>query len=169
MDQQPDEDNQERWSVGVWRNGQHLVTIMSKKGVALIIRNQKAIEAIRSAGKCGWCFQPCRNLEVHHFKPRGAGGASRIDCPENLMAVCNFCHASMEAGNIDPKAVLRRIAKREGKRPAEIREVLHILLRTPKEHASRMLAAYREYRSTGKIGVLRRLDREIRTLTGRTA
>tara|TARA_R100000734_G_C3318950_1_gene113877 strand:- start:5066 stop:5350 length:285 start_codon:yes stop_codon:yes gene_type:complete len=31
-------------------------------------------------------------VDVHHINPRGMGGSSEKDTPENLMALCRECH-----------------------------------------------------------------------------
>ena len=52
--------------------------------------------------ECGYkCSNPaCRNvitLDVHHLAHVAAGGADR---PENLLALCPYCHAMHHAGQI---------------------------------------------------------------------
>ena len=43
-------------------------------------------------------FIPCeicgsRAVDIHHIEPRGMGGSSERDTPENLMALCRECHS----------------------------------------------------------------------------
>ena len=32
-------------------------------------------------------------VDIHHIEPRGMGGSSERDTPENLMALCRECHS----------------------------------------------------------------------------
>lgn len=50
--------------------------------------------AAESCERCG-CARP---EQIHHRKPRGAGGSSdpAINLPSNLLAVCSPCHLAIE-------------------------------------------------------------------------
>lgn len=61
----------------------------SKKVVAVVLAR-----AAESCERCGFA----RPEQLHHRKPRGAGGSSdpAINSPSNLLAVCAPCHLSIE-------------------------------------------------------------------------
>ncbi len=45
-------------------------------------------------------FIPCEScgakaVDIHHIKARGMGGSKEMDCIENLMALCRYCHDKM--------------------------------------------------------------------------
>ncbi len=104
----------------------------------MIVVNESLLDTFRGPGKCEWCLRQCRRLEPHHWKPRGHGGGSRLDIPENLIAMgpafeCG-CHNAAENGHIARQDVLTRIAARLGKTPEECQQRIWDLLRAKDGH-----------------------------------
>ena len=50
----------------------------------------------RDAFTCQLCGS-CRNLEVHHIRPRSRMGTNALD---NLLTLCHACHQAVHAGFI---------------------------------------------------------------------
>src|SRR5688572_21049859 len=56
-------------------------------------REVRAIVLARDEGRCKGCGElcPAGEADVHHLVPRAAGG---VDAPENLITLCDGCHAA---------------------------------------------------------------------------
>jgi hypothetical protein len=104
----------------------------------MIIISEATLDLFRGPGPCENCGKWCRRREPHHYKPKGFGGGSRLDMPENLISLGSTpnwecqCHNLAEAKKIPPEKILATIAKREGKTPEEIKQILWDKLREPK-------------------------------------
>lgn len=57
------------------------------------------------------CFRP---VVPHHVYRKGMGGGGQLDVPENLLAVCSFCHDMIHDGHVPYEFQLARLAEREG-------------------------------------------------------
>lgn len=70
---------------------------MKRTGPDAITRNVVINRALMACERCGAAVSQ-GGCQVHHRKPRGAGGSSdpEINSPSNLLLVCNFCHTSIE-------------------------------------------------------------------------
>jgi hypothetical protein len=71
-----------------------------RKKIPVVVQHQLLIEA---GFKCG--SPVCRNiitLELHHIQYVSEGGK---DIPENLLALCPYCHAMHHAGHIPVEAI----------------------------------------------------------------
>lgn len=71
------------------------------------IKDPAAIRAVRKP-YCEYCGRTFGPMQVHHIKPRGAGGD---DVRENLICLCPECHTRVHAGEI-PRHRLREIVER---------------------------------------------------------
>ena len=104
----------------------------------MVVIDEKLLDTFRGPGLCGVCGRYCRRREPHHHKPRGHGAGSRLDIPENLIAVGSAfdcgCHVRIENGNVARKFVLAKIAARLGKTPEECWQRICDVLREPKQH-----------------------------------
>lgn len=98
------------------------------------IISEAVLDRFRAVKKCQWCGREINEgrAHPHHWRHRGMGGGSRLDIPENLIAVDWWCHQMMEARVIHPDAVLYVIALREKTTPDAIVDKINELLRTPK-------------------------------------
>jgi hypothetical protein len=70
------------------------------------------LESVRLRCRC----ERCRKrgpVDPHHVFARGMGGAGRLDLPENLIALCRWCHDAFHAGNIKRAELLDLVAVRE--------------------------------------------------------
>lgn len=58
----------------------------------------KAIVKARNNGVCLVCGV-VRGEQIHHRRPRGAGGSRRPDtnAPANLVFICHLCHSDIES------------------------------------------------------------------------
>ncbi len=54
---------------------------------------------VREDRDCGRCSRPLMDGELHHRRPRGAGGSRRTETnlPGNLLWLCRECHAYVES------------------------------------------------------------------------
>ena len=94
------------------------------------IIDERCLDRFRGEGCCEWCGQFVQRREPHHFfYKRGMSGGSRLDVPENLIALCatfhgGNCHHRAEACEIKKEQLLEIVAKREGKSGQEIVQYL---------------------------------------------
>lgn len=53
----------------------------------------------RSAGRCERCNEWASDCEIHHRRPRGAGGSKRLDTnvASNGVLLCASCHRHVES------------------------------------------------------------------------
>jgi 5-methylcytosine-specific restriction endonuclease McrA len=56
---------------------------------------------------CEVCGRPAS--DIHHIQPRGMGGSKFRDTPDNLIALCRFCHIVADFGTMLPKEYLSQI------------------------------------------------------------
>ena len=62
---------------------------------------------------CDWI--PCAvcnatSVDIHHIEPKGMGGRSNPDTPDNLIALCRDCHIKAHS-NILTKEYLKSLVK----------------------------------------------------------
>lgn len=96
------------------------------------IRSQQTIQQIRKEAehRCQYedpvtgevCDHPAEG-EPHHIRTRGAGGDDRR---ENLILLCGLHHRLVHDGQIDRNVLVRIVARREGKTPDEIAQVIGV-------------------------------------------
>ena len=88
--------------------------------------SEATLDAFRTPGRCEVCgkYGP---REPHHVFARGRGNASRMDIPENLLAVCVECHASIHGGMYWRIYLLGLIGQREGLWPQDLELTLQRL------------------------------------------
>jgi hypothetical protein len=110
----------------------------------MIIKDEVCLARFRRSPRCEWCGRPTpEGCDPHHaIIKRGIGGGSRLDVPENLVALCRgwsqktgqwvSCHQDAESGKITRWELLALIARREKVPEAEIMDHLYTLLRRPK-------------------------------------
>jgi RecQ family ATP-dependent DNA helicase len=79
-------------------------------------REVRAIVLARDEGRCKGCGElcPAGEADVHHLIPRAAGG---VDAPENLITLCDGCHAARHP-NLQG-TLARRVIERWGLRLAK--------------------------------------------------
>lgn len=75
-------------------------------------RSLAMVQFMKLHDKCELCGET-RNLECHHIIPIVCGGE---DCAENMLCVCQICHAKLS-----PRSQLTKI----GQRPARVIDVLN--------------------------------------------
>ncbi|MGB9886294.1 MAG: HNH endonuclease [Moorellales bacterium] len=75
------------------------------------------VQAVRR-DRCEYCGAPASG-EPHHIRPRSLGGR---DVRENLIQLCPRCHLDADDYRITPIALLRIVARREGKTLEEVYE-----------------------------------------------
>lgn len=96
----------------------------------------KTLKAFR-LGPCELCGRPGR-CDPHHVYGRGFGSGTRLDVPENLVALCRVpCHLAAQEGHgmSVPEwrdALLRLVARREGTTPEAVTDYIHALRRLPR-------------------------------------
>ena len=96
------------------------------------IRSPKIVQLIRKEAeyRCQYenpatgevCDHPAEG-EPHHIRTRGAGGDDRR---ENLIQLCGYHHRLAQDGKIDRSELIYIVAKREGKTPEEIANVIGV-------------------------------------------
>ena len=97
----------------------------------------KAALATPRSALCEYCGRYCRKpTERHHIICRGMGGGKRMDVPENLIDLggpwdCE-CHEAAQAAIITPEELLNKVAKREGRTVAWLKDFLNRLYLAPK-------------------------------------
>lgn len=102
----------------------------------MIVKDEALLDEFRGPGLCQFCGKWNKVREPHHWKPKGAGGGSRLDIRENIISMgfvwgCG-CHDKAENAKISREAVLAKIAAREGKNPEECQQIIHDKLRQKK-------------------------------------
>jgi 5-methylcytosine-specific restriction endonuclease McrA len=76
-----------------------------------------ALEARNLTGCEEWPCEICgklkilRGMQVHHIIPRGMGGRSNADIPENLIICCHVCHAEAHKGSPSQDILLEQVGK----------------------------------------------------------
>lgn len=101
------------------------------------VENLKVINQIREEAelRCTYvdpaigedCGKPAEG-EPHHIRTRGAGGS---DIRENLIQLCGEHHRMFHDGNLDRNILIQIVAKREGKEPGEIADILKLSYEEP--------------------------------------
>lgn len=99
------------------------------------IRNPPRLEDFRGPGLCMWCRKWCDKLEPAHIQSVGAGGS---DIGINLISLgCAFCcgchrlsHDGFRPMRIDLEV---KVAERLGLQFDQVRGVVNLILRLPKE------------------------------------
>ncbi len=89
----------------------------------MIVKNKALLAEIRRSKRCECCYQ-VKPLDPHHYHAKGVGGGSRLDIPENLLALCRSCHDAAHWGRIDRSHLLDLIAVRLGKTPEECQQTI---------------------------------------------
>lgn len=65
-----------------------------KRQKRVVVSELRKMILRRDGHKCFFC-KSHKKLHVHHLLPRSKGGS---DDPENLLAVCDICHARLHEG-----------------------------------------------------------------------
>lgn len=87
----------------------------------------------RTRGECEMCRRRLYPLDPHHtFIKRGMGGATRLDLPENLTALCRICHNQAEHSHEFNRLIQAHVARRHGTTVEAIMDWLHLIIRTDK-------------------------------------
>ncbi|GIP08249.1 hypothetical protein J1TS5_04190 [Paenibacillus macerans] len=73
------------------------------------------------------CEHPAEG-DPHHIRTRGAGGDDRR---ENQIHLCGWHHKLFHDGNLDRNELILIVAKREGKTPEEIADILKLSYQEP--------------------------------------
>lgn len=94
--------------------------------------NEELLDIYRSKGRCENCGIPCQP-EAHHLFTKGMGGAFRLDIHENIIALCMGCHRKFHNGTVSRETLVKVIAKRQKKTPAEIEQTVLRMRHLPKE------------------------------------
>lgn len=95
----------------------------------MIVKDEVLLASFRRKRRCEFCGADLRHkAEPHHYHAKGMGGGSRLDIPENLIALggaldCN-CHGKAHDCKIDRADILAKIAARLGKTPEEVQKVI---------------------------------------------
>jgi 5-methylcytosine-specific restriction protein A len=57
----------------------------------------------RANGTCERCGFAAPAYQIHHRRPRGAGGSKAVDtnCASNALCVCISCHSAIEANRVE--------------------------------------------------------------------
>ena len=102
----------------------------------MIVKDEKTLDIFRNKQVCEMCGRYARKLEPHHLVCRGMAGGSRLDIPENLVALCGAfdgdCHNRAHRGDIKKSALWLIVSRREGKSVDELHEFIYRLLRAEK-------------------------------------
>jgi len=96
--------------------------------------DKTALQKARDAGRCDICGQQRAALDAHHILCRGAGGGSRLDIPQNLLALCHEpCHRFCQE-RLPRRVQLQIVIWRDGldRTPEQLEEELWQILRTKK-------------------------------------
>ena len=89
-----------------------------KERYNVIVKDKRLLERLhREATACEFCMTGYP-VEVHHIKPRGIGGGSRLDVPFNLVMLCPECHDQAQRYKIMPSVFYALAAEREVRRLA---------------------------------------------------
>lgn len=101
------------------------------------IRSRKIIQSIREEAeyRCQYenpmtgerCDHPAEG-EPHHIRTRGSGGDDRR---ENQIQLCGIHHKMFHDGNLNRNELIRIVAKREGKTPEEIADIIKLPYQEP--------------------------------------
>ncbi|WP_054697647.1 HNH endonuclease signature motif containing protein [Syntrophomonas palmitatica] len=75
-------------------------------------------------------------MASHHVRPRGWNKDRNLDIKEDLICLCPECHTKTHSGNIPRWSLIEIIARREGKTPTEICEIIGLLVNNtlPKDY-----------------------------------
>ena len=93
------------------------------------IQDRALLKEIRNTVKyCERCGKNCTgNIHggPHHIKYRSQGGD---DIKENLIRLCIDCHTNIHNARYDRRELIEIVAKREGKTPQEIAQIIRVAL-----------------------------------------
>ncbi len=90
------------------------------------IIDEACLDKFRQAPQCEYCHKVnYGQLEPHHWRAKGMGGACRMDTSINLISLCRLCHQKCEDGNIPRHVILALIAVREQLSPVQIKDRLN--------------------------------------------
>lgn len=87
------------------------------------------LDTFRSQCHCELCGRR-KAVQPHHLWSRGMGGSSRLDIPENLIALCRDCHDRAHAGLVRRRALQLLVADRESVSVDYLEETVYRLRRT---------------------------------------
>ncbi len=78
---------------------------------------------------CEYCGNTSESMakHTHHIKSRGSRGKN-IELKENKIILCAECHAKAHAGKIGRWELIVFVAKREGKTPEQICEIIGLMV-----------------------------------------
>ena len=122
------------------------------------IENPSLLRKFSSPGICEYCKRPSPVRHAHHLSARGMDSGKQLDVRINLIGLCPLCHQELHDGNIlriDLQAV---VAVREGVNQDDIRSVMSLLNRVPKDASVELiLEAMEEAKySPGEMALARR-------------
>ena len=90
------------------------------------------LASVREQQRCEWCHRH-GPVDAAHVFARGMGGGSRLDIPENLVALCRRDHNEHHAGKSPTRRELLEVAsRREGVSVEAITDLIYLLRRKPK-------------------------------------
>lgn len=72
---------------------------------------------------CGTYIE--KGNHIHHIHHRGSGGSNK---KENLICLCSKCHTKVHVCNISRWDLINIVARREGKTPEDICEIIGLLI-----------------------------------------
>lgn len=117
--------------------------------------NDEALDFARGPGWCDYCRRAVSSRSPHHVFSKGAG---QIDAHFNIAALCDVfsggldCHHRVHTGEIDDDSILAMVATREHCHQDDIKQLVYLIRRLPKETTREQLLAAvdRECRPTAR-------------------